>query len=181
MTEGPSQDRPADKDQIKPFHAKEVATGQETADVVAAVLKHAAERDEAAKKKTAPKAQPIWMLPLGLMLSVLAGFLLVAPPAWVVVNPIAPPADEEVLQDRRAAVYLNASRIEGYRMTNGRLPQTLAEAGIDVEGLDYTLRGAGYVLITSVGERDIVFDSSRESLQEWSQREVANLAREIGG
>lgn len=181
MTDGPSHDRPADKDQIKPFHAKEVSTGQETADVVAAVLKHAAERDEAAKKKTAPKPQPIWMLPLGLMLSVLAGFLLVAPPAWVVVNPIAAQAPEDRLRDVNASILLYGSKIEGYRIRNGRLPQTLPEAGIDVAGLDYTPQGESYLLIASVGDRDVVFNSAVESLREWSEREVSNLSRDIGG
>src|SRR5688572_21172287 len=88
LTERPSDTRATDKDP-KPFHAKEVSTGQEAADTVAAVLKHAQARDEAAKKRQAPKAQPIWMLPLGLTLAVLATFLLIAPPPWVVVNPIA--------------------------------------------------------------------------------------------
>lgn len=181
MTDGPSHDRPADKDQIKPFHAKEVATGQETADVVAAVIKHAAERDEAAKKKTAPKAQPIWMLPLGLMLSVLAGLLLVAPPTWVVVNPIAAQAPEEQLLNVSTAIAIYGSKIEQYRITFGRLPQTLAEAGIEVEGIDYTPQGESYVLIASVGDQDVVFNSAVESLREWGQREAGNVSRRIGG
>lgn len=181
MTDGPSHDRPADKDEIKPFHAKEVATGQETADVVAAVLKHAAERDEAAKKKMAPKAQPIWMLPLGLMMSVLAGFLLVAPPAWVVVNPIAAQAPEEQLLNVRTAIAIYGQRIETFRNANGRLPATLAEAGVTVEGIDYTPQGESYLLIASVGDRDLVFNSAVESLRDWALREAGNVSRRIGG
>jgi hypothetical protein len=115
VTERPSEGPTTDKDQIKPFHAKEVTTGQETADVVAAVLKHAAAREEAAKKKTAPKPQPIWMLPLGLTLAVLATFLLVAPPPWVVVNPIAAQTPEDEVASTRRAVWANAMKIEGYR------------------------------------------------------------------
>ncbi|MEQ1856296.1 MAG: hypothetical protein ABL963_07495 [Longimicrobiales bacterium] len=181
MTEGPSQDRPSDKDQIKPFHAKDVATGKETADVVAAVLKHAQARDEAAKKKVAPKAQPIWMLPVGLMMSVLAGFLLVAPPAWVVVNPIAAQAPEDQVRNVRAAIVFYGQKIEGYRITNGTLPRTLPDAGITVEGFDYTVQGEAYVLIASVGDRDVIFNSGVESLGDWAAREVPNLSRDIGG
>lgn len=181
MTEGPSHDRPSDKDQIKPFHAREVATGQEAADVVAAVLKHAHERDEAAKKKTAPKAQPIWMLPLGLTMAVLATFLLIAPPPWVVVNPIAAQAPEDQLRDVRAAIILYGSKIEGFRIANGRYPQTLAEAGVTVEGIDYTPRGESYVLISSVGADAVVFNSADESLRDWGARMVGDLSRDIGG
>jgi hypothetical protein len=181
VTDGPSQDRPADKDQIKPFHAKEVASGQETADVVAAVLKHAAERDLASKKKAAPKARPIWMLPLGLMMSVFAGFLLVAPPAWVVVNPIAAQAPEEQLLNVRTAIAIYGQKVETYRITNGRLPSTLAEAGVTVPGIDYTPQGESYLLIASVGGQDVVFNSAVESLREWAQREVGDMSRRIGG
>ncbi|MSR20451.1 MAG: hypothetical protein EXR91_05665 [Gemmatimonadetes bacterium] len=164
-----------DKDQIKPFHAKEASTGQEMADVLSAVLKHAAERDVAAKKKTAAKPQPIWMLPLGLTLSVLAGFLIVAPPAWVVVNPIAAQAPEDQMQNVRAAIVLYGTKIENYRSTEGRLPQTLAEAGVTVTGIDYTLQGGGYVLAATLGDRDVVFNSTVESLRDWGLREVVNL------
>ncbi len=181
MTEGPSQDRPADKDQIKPFHAKEASTGQETADILSAVLKHAAERDVAAKKKAAPKATPLWMLPVGVMLSVLAGFLLVAPPAWVVVNPIAAQAPEDQVDKLAAAIYMSGMRIESYLATNGRLPQTLTEAGVAAggQGIDYTVTGQTYTLISSVGEQTLLFDSRMHNWREWGQREVGNL--EIGG
>ncbi|MGE0160453.1 MAG: hypothetical protein AB7T31_13665 [Gemmatimonadales bacterium] len=179
MTERPSEGRATDKDQIRPFHAKEeVSSGQETADVVAAVLKHAAARDEAAKKRSAPRPQPIWMLPMGLTLAVLATFLLVAPPPWVVINPIAAQAPEEALADTRRAVYVYASRIEGYRAMNGRLPQTLAEAGVTVEDVGYSLLGAGYVLTVPVGEDNVVYNSS-ESLTDWAARVGVNF--EMGG
>lgn len=182
MTEGPSHDRPADKDQIKPFHAKEASTGQETADILSAVLKHAAERDVAAKKKTAPKPTPLWMLPLGLTLSVFAGFLIVAPPAWVVVNPIAAQVPEDQLQNARAAIVYYGQKIEGYRVRFGRLPQTAAEAGVTPDGIEYTLQGGGYVLIARVGDTDVRFNSSVESLRDWGQREVGNnLSQRIGG
>jgi hypothetical protein len=179
VTERPSEGSVPDKDHIKPFHAKEVTTGQETADAVAAVLKHAAARDEAAKKKTAPKPQPIWMLPLGLTMAVLATFLLIAPPPWVVINPIAAQAPEEAFADTQRAVFMYAQRIEAYRLTNGRFPQTLAEARISVEALDYTVLANGYQLAATVGERDVIFNSSTESLLDWANRVGVNF--EMGG
>jgi hypothetical protein len=178
VTDRPSESRGSDKDP-KPFHAKETSTGQETADVLASVLKHAAARDAAAQKKTAPKPQPIWMLPLGLTLAVLATFLLIAPPPWVVVNPIAAQQPEDAYANAGRAIYVSVSRIEGWRQQNGRLPQTLAEAGVGTEGgLDYQVSGSSYTLITSVGERDLIYPSS-ENLLEWAARHGVSF--QIGG
>jgi hypothetical protein len=174
VTERPSERHGSDKD-IKPFHAKETATGQEAADVVKAVLEHAAARDEAARRKPAPKAQPIWMLPLGLTLAVLATFLLIAPPPWVVVNPIAAQAPEDALASAKNAIWFYASKIEGYQIKNGRLPQTLAEVGITEEALDYQPLGSGYLLSSQVGEQNIFYNSSVESLQAWAARVGMNI------
>jgi hypothetical protein len=178
VTDRPSETRGSDKEP-KPFHAKEVSSGQETADVLASVLKHAAARDAAAQKKAPPKPQPIWMLPLGLTLAVLATFLLIAPPPWVVVNPIAAQEPEDALANAGRAIYVSVSRIEGWRQVNGRLPQTLAEAGVGaVEGLDYSVNGSSYTLITSVGDRDLIYPSS-ENLLEWASRNGVTF--QIGG
>ena len=97
----------SERDQVTPYHAKDVATGQEAADAVADVLKHAAEREEAAHKKTAPKKQPKWMLPVGINLGVLAVYFWIAPPNWVQVNPIQPPPAEERVESLRRAMYVN--------------------------------------------------------------------------
>ena len=178
MTERPSEGRATDKDQIKPFHAKEVTTGQETADAVAAVLKHAAARDEAAKKKAPPKPQPIWMLPVGLTLAVLATFLLIAPPPWVVVSPIAAQTPAAAVENLQSAVFFHGGKIEQFRIDNGRLPQTLAEARIEVEGLEYSVSGDNYVLFSTDGT--VLFNSANESLRDWAQRELQGLREKMG-
>lgn len=164
-----------DKDQVKPFHAKEVSSGQEAADAVADVLRHAAERDEAARKaeqKAAPKGNPKWMLPLAMNLGVLAVYFLVAQPSWTQVNPIqAPPSAERVEQLRRAMVIDAIGRIESYRQSNGRLPVSLVDAGSNpgtVEQVEYQPTGdSAYVLIGSVGEEDIVYDSSTMTVEQF--------------
>jgi hypothetical protein len=145
------------------------------------VLKHAAERDQAAKQKPAPKQQPRWMLPLGLNLGVLAVYLLIAPPSWVVVNPIAPPPDTETVADLQVGMFFVKSRVDAYRLVNGRLPVTLLEAGVNPDQageIDYTPRGdSTYVLIALVGEDAVTYDSSRHSAEE----AFGNIARRIGG
>jgi hypothetical protein len=178
VTDRPPRDRPQEAD-VRPFHARDVSTGQEAAELVAATLKHAAEREEAARAKAVPKQQPKWMLPVGLNLGVLAAYLLIAPPAWIVVNPIAPPPEAEALADLRAGMWMQAQKIEGYRMRTGRLPATLAEAGVSVTGLDYMPQGDSYVLIASVspGAEPLVFNSAVHTLNEWA----GDLSVHIGG
>jgi hypothetical protein len=151
---------------VKPFHAKSdqdaaQARGQEAAEAVAAVLKHAAERDEAGRKKTPPKPRAKWALPLGLNLSVLALYLLIAPPAWVTLDPIPPPAPESQIESFRVALWLQARRIEAYRVENGRLPGSLHEAGTPVPGVDYVVSGNEFVLVGSLGETVVQYDSTQ--------------------
>jgi len=181
VTERPSERRAPEKDQLKPFHAKDVTTGKEAADTVAAVLKHAAERDEAAKKRTAPKAQPIWMLPLGLTMAVLATFLLVAPPPWVVVDPIAAQTPEDQVASLERALWVPISNVEGFLIRNGRLPQTLAEAGIRTDAFDYTPSGQTYVVCATVAARDVCFNSAVESARDWAARTIPDFSQRVGG
>lgn len=151
----------SDQDQLKPYHAKDRSTGQETADVVADVLKHAAERDEAAKKKTGPKPQPKWMLPLAMNMGLLAVYFLVAQPQWTRVNPIQPPPPVEQASQVRNSFVLWIGRIETFAEQNGRLPATLEEARVSgAVGVDYTVRGSSYTLITTVGDEVITYDSA---------------------
>ncbi len=158
----------SDKDQVRPYHAKDVGSGKETADTLAEVLKHAAQREEASRQKPKPKGNPKWMLPLGINLGVLAVYLLIAPPSWVVLNPIEAPPPEEQLVDLRMAMYVTASRIENYRLQNGRVPERLEELEMPAaDGLTYVPQGtSGYQLVGSLGNETVIYDSS-ESLAEW--------------
>ena len=148
------------EDQVRPYHAKDEARGQEAADAVAAVLKHAAEKDKAAQAKVAPRKQPKWMLPLGINLAVLAVYLLIAPPAWVVVNPIAPPDLAAQTTDLKKALWFQAQRIEAYRVEHGQLPAQLADAGSPIPGVEYVNEGDRFRLIGMVGDATVVWDSS---------------------
>ena len=180
MTDRPTHDSRSEKDKVRPYHAKETASGQEAAEAVAAVIKHAAERDQAAKQRTIPKQQPRWMLPLGLNLGVLAVYLLIAPPSWVVVNPIAAPAGEEVVADLQAGMFFVKAKVDAYLATHGRLPPTLLEAGVNpdqAQALGYTPRRDSYVLSASIGEEAVIYDSSLHTPEE----AFGNLSRRIGG
>lgn len=147
------------EDQVRPYHAKDEARGQQAAEAVAAVLKHAAEKERVAHAKQPRKKQPKWMLPLGINLGVLAVYLLIAPPAWVVVNPIDPPDMARQTQGAATALWMFSQQIESYRISNGRLPASLDELGRPAEGIDYLPQGDQYQLITTVGDTPLVWDS----------------------
>jgi hypothetical protein len=156
----------SDKDQVKPFHAKNTAPGQEAADVVAEVLQHAAEREEAAKKKTGPKAPPKWMLPLTANLGVLALYFLIAQPDFLVLNPVEDVRGAvEVDQGARGTVYaMGIVPVQNFQRDNGRLPESLAEAGSPLESVglpvSYSLRGdSAYVISVMIDGRELRFDS----------------------
>jgi len=164
------------EDQLRPYHAKDEARGQEAADAVAAVLKHAAERDQIAQKKTTPRKQPKWMLPLGVNLAVLAVYLLIAPPSWVTVNPVEPPDLARQSDDLKAAMWFQAQQIEAYKIQNGRLPATLAESGRVLPGVEYVRDGDRFRLIGTVGDAPVIYDSAASNTEF-----AAIVAEKMGG
>jgi hypothetical protein len=146
---------------VRPYHAKQDAKGEEAADAVAAVLKHAKDRDKAAEQKAPRKKQPKWMLPLGINLAVFAVYLLIAPPAWVTMNPVEPPDMAAQEQSLRVAMYLQAQQVEAFRLENEVLPTTLDELARDpLAELEYVRDGSSFQLIGTVGEQALVYDSA---------------------
>ena len=153
------------EDQVHPYHARDEARGQETADAVAAVLKHAAEREEHARARSTPRKQPRWMLPLGIQLAVLAVYLLISPPGWVTVHPIQAPDPAVQEQGLKMAMYIQSQQIEAFRIRNGRLPSSLEEiGGTPPPGVEYELRGTDeYRLIGVNGPASLVYDSTESA------------------
>jgi len=172
----------SEKDHVGPYHAKNVAPGQEAADVVAEVLKHAAEREEASHTRVRPKGPPKWMLPLTVQLGVLALYFLIAQPEFLVVNPLdeSRPTAQRVIQLKNAMYMDGIARIDAFLQLNGRLPATLEEAGSGLGelGIDYTVRGdSTYLLITTIDTETILFDSATQRPAEF----VGNLAATLPG
>jgi competence protein ComGC len=151
------------EDQVRPYHAKDEARGQETADAVAAVLKHAAEREKRAHRTTPPKKQPKWMLPLGIQLAVLAVYLLISPPGWITLHPIQGPDPAVQEQGLRVAMYMQSQQIEAYRQANGRLPASLADLpGTPQSGVEYERQGTDeYRLRGQNGSAALIYDSAQ--------------------
>lgn len=173
----------SDQDQVRPYHAKDAAPGQEAADVVAEVLKHAAEREEAARAKVLPKGPPKWMLPVSLNLGVLALFFLIAQPDFLVISQIEDPRSaDELLATHRSAMWMEGvQRIERFRANNGRLPSSLEEAGSSLQAagidVDYSVQGDAYILIATVAGETITYDSATTLAEEF----VPDLAARLRG
>ena len=150
------------EDKPRPYHAK---SGAETADTLAEVLEHAAARDVAAHKRGAPKTQPKWMLPLGINLGVFAIYLLIAPPAWVVMDPIEGPPPAEQLRSLKGSMYFQINAIDNYAIVNGRLPATLDEAGSVTPGVEYVRQsGDLYQLIGHAGDETLIYSSTEDPI-----------------
>lgn len=151
------------EDQVRPFHAKGEARGQETADAVAAVLKHAQEREKAVKDSERRRKQPRWMLPLGIQLSVLAAYLLIAPPAFVTLDPIPPPDPATQVEQLRVAMWMQIQRVESYRIQHGVLPEKLSDAGSAVPSVEYRREGSTYQLIGTTGAGALTYHSTESA------------------
>ncbi len=170
------------QDQVKPFHAKDSAPGQEAADVVAEVLQHAAAREKAAKRKVEHKGPPKWMLPLTANLGLLALYCLIAQPEFLVVSPNVDrrSVEERVVSVRTAIYFDGIARIETFRVSNGRLPATLEEAGstLAAEGIEYSVQGeSAYILISTIESEVVVYDSATQTATEF----VGNLSSALPG
>jgi hypothetical protein len=157
----------SEKDDVQPFHAKGTAPGQEAADVVAEVLAHAAEREQAVKRQTGPKGPPRWMMPITVNLGLLAMYFLFAQPQWIVMSPLDDPrAAPEVIQASRAGIYFDGiMRIEQFLDAEGRLPASLIEAGSTLanQGVDYAVVDNAYILTFSIDGQNFTFDSATQT------------------
>ena len=149
------------KDPLRPQQADPGATGEEAAKVVADAMRHAAERDEAARRRETPRAPSRWTLLLGLLLAAYAGYLVVAPPGWVVLDPVEAPSPVAEEQSLRFAMYLQAEQIEAYRAEHGVLPPSLdALPGSPArDRFEYARDGDGFRLVAAFGDESIVYDS----------------------
>lgn len=155
------------KDDVQPFHAKGTAPGQEAADVVAEVLAHAAEREQAVRQASGPKGPPKWTMPVTVNLGLLAMYFLFAQPQWIVVSPLDDPrTEEEVAQASREAIYFDGIyRIEDFLQSNGRLPASLIEAGSTLadQGVDYSVIDSAYLLTFTIDGQNFTFDSATQT------------------
>ena len=85
-----------------------------------------------------------------------------APPAWLVPQPVAAPSREYREASTRVALALHAQRIEAYRASHGRLPRTKQEVGILSEQVAYDHTDSlSYELTSPVDGQPVSYTSSQ--------------------
>src|SRR5690606_35793787 len=114
--------------------------GAEAADLVAEVLKDAAEREQIRARREAPKVGRTRQRMVAVSLPLAAAFsfyLWFGNPSWVtptLPDPVTPETAEAGL---RVAMFFEAQKIETFRNQNGRLPDSLQETGTAPAEISY--------------------------------------------
>ncbi|HUG39188.1 MAG TPA: hypothetical protein VMM12_01820 [Longimicrobiales bacterium] len=101
------------------------------------------------------------------VLVVITAWVWVVPPGWLVPPAPEPPPVAEEEASLRLAMYLQAQRIRVYAMEHGRPPESLAEAGEPLPGMQYLVIGPGVFELTGATERVRLTYRSDQPLREW--------------
>lgn len=122
------------------------------------VLEH--EKTQAARDRALEEAErqkrkrkqggPYWLVAVLLAIS---AWLWLFPPAILRLDPPAPQPVAEEEAALRFTMYVQAQRIGAFRQENGRLPETLDEAGPPLPHMEYTILNSGLYQLTGATER----------------------------
>jgi hypothetical protein len=149
----------------RPTPATAISAKKALLDAFDTVLKTQAEEREAelraaeARRRARAWSRPLVLTCLAIVLFI-GAYLWIERPDWVF--PV-PPAPESVAVEEaslRITIANAAQHVERFRQRNGRLPESLQEAGAHPLGLRYSVTGSDYQL---EGERDglqVTFASS---------------------
>lgn len=86
----------------------------------------------------------------------------VAPPAWLVPQPVAAPSRDYREASTRVALALHAQRIEAFRVSHGRLPRTKQEVGIASDQVTYDISDSlSFELSAAVDGQPVSYKSTQ--------------------
>jgi hypothetical protein len=126
-----------------------VSSGDERASALQAVLEHQTGKREVVvhrHRSLPPERVAFSYAALAISLAV-AFWIWFFPPGWAQRNPISYPTFAQEETSLRLVMFLQAQRIEAFRLENGRLPESLDQAGPPLPGVEYTrLAGQTYYL-----------------------------------
>jgi hypothetical protein len=105
--------------------------------VAALVTEIVEEARKNAEEPASPKSRGISSYVSAGIVVALCAWAWIAPPAWLVPQPIAAPSREYRDASARVALALHAQRIDAYRASHGQLPRTKQEAGIASDQIIY--------------------------------------------
>ncbi len=137
------------------------------ADAVADVMKDQAEkaviRDEIASKLDRPPSPISWLVLCAL--TVLSLLLWLTAPSSLAPPPPEPLPGAFLEAGLRMELYLGALDVEGYRRDQGRLPNSLAEAGRPFSEVEYERTGGRSYRLWIPGPEGIIQLASSDSLE----------------
>jgi len=118
-----------------------------------------------------------------LILTVLAAaYLFLARPPWFITPPPPPESYEVAEASLRIAVWQTAMRVRAFQQEEGRLPQTLAEAGApQYRGVEYNVMGEGEFSIRASSDRLDVTYRSKDNLEAFLGNSLTVVAHRGGG
>ena len=130
---------------------------------VAAMVSEIMEEARKNAEETAPRpARRVFSTISGVAVITMCVWAWIAPPAWLLPRPVAPPSREYREASTRVALALHAQRIEAYRTSHGRLPRTKHEVGIVSDQVTYDRTDSlSYELIARVDGQPVSFKSSQ--------------------
>jgi hypothetical protein len=121
-----------------------VNRGQEVAGLIAEIV----QRDSDGRSAKAIQKRNLHVPVMLVLFLILAGF-----GVWNFLRISAPPEIPVVQVEAaaRARLYLTSSSLDAYRRERGTLPATLAEIGLDNDGMTYSLEAGRYTLVAQYG------------------------------
>jgi hypothetical protein len=136
----------------------------------------ASEREAEARRRSRASSRPL-LATSAVILLVVGTYLAVMQPAWV----FAPRPTPESLALQEASLKIAmanaAQHVERFRHRNGRLPESLAEAGARSDELNYSrLGGSSYRLVGDNGPAHATF-TAEESLTDFLGNSYQIIAR----
>jgi hypothetical protein len=98
-----------------------------------------------------------WTISLGILLA--SGLTVMLHPEWFFPKERV---ETPEIQDAslRLLIYREIIHVEQFRRANGRLPNSLSEAGGGGNGVEYSIEGSGYLLKARNGTVELTYNSS---------------------
>jgi hypothetical protein len=124
-----------------------ISSGDERASALADVLRQEAEKAEIVHRPPLSRERIAFGYMALAVATFLAFWIWFFPPGWAQRNPVRAPSLAEEETSLRLVMFLQAQRIEAFRVENGHLPESLEDAGPPLPGVEYTpLAGQTYYL-----------------------------------
>ena len=144
--------------------AERISSPEDRGRLLAEAVAHA-EILEAHYRQPSPESRRTgrWKGPLALIVLMLAGYIALAPPPWLVGGPLPQVSSAERGRGVVAALQMQARQIEVFQARHGRLPRTLDEVPVRIPGVRFVRSNSRvYQLVAArPNGRALVYDSAK--------------------